>query len=121
MGMSAASPFVFPSLQAGWHANLVSWFGQYGLTLEPSNDFHVTVKTEDLDHYVEGDRSLFGDEARHLLHALTKMDVNARNYDRKTPLHVAARAGSVHFAKFLLDRGADVNAREGDIREWRLR
>ncbi|KAJ1699520.1 hypothetical protein LUZ63_008032 [Rhynchospora breviuscula] len=38
--------------------------------------------------------------------------VNARDYDRRTPLHVAALHGWIDVARCLLDHGADVNAQD---------
>ncbi|THU49624.1 hypothetical protein C4D60_Mb06t11480 [Musa balbisiana] len=38
--------------------------------------------------------------------------VNARDYDSRTPLHVAALHGWIDVAKCLLDHGADVNAQD---------
>ncbi|RZR78405.1 hypothetical protein BHM03_00003735 [Ensete ventricosum] len=38
--------------------------------------------------------------------------VNARDYDYRTPLHVAALHGWIDVAKCLLDHGADVNAQD---------
>lgn len=38
--------------------------------------------------------------------------VNARDYDSRTPLHVAALHGWVDVAKCLLKHGADVNAQD---------
>ncbi|PKA59377.1 Potassium channel KOR2 [Apostasia shenzhenica] len=38
--------------------------------------------------------------------------VNARDYDNRTPLHVAALHGWIDVAKFLLEYGADVNAQD---------
>lgn len=38
--------------------------------------------------------------------------VNALDYDRRTPLHVAALQGGIDVAKCLLEYGADVNAQD---------
>ncbi|MEO8559975.1 MAG: ankyrin repeat domain-containing protein [Rhodospirillales bacterium] len=37
-------------------------------------------------------------------------DLNPRDANRRTPLHVAGHAGHYELAKFLLDQGADANA-----------
>jgi ankyrin repeat protein len=41
--------------------------------------------------------------------------VNARDYDSRTPLHVAALQGWIDVARCLIDHGADVNAQD----RWR--
>ena len=38
--------------------------------------------------------------------------VNARDYDNRTPLHVASLHGWIEVAKCLIDYGADVNAQD---------
>jgi ankyrin repeat protein len=43
-----------------------------------------------------------------------KADVNARGYDGQTPLHEAARAGSVAMVRLLLDHGADATLKNND-------
>lgn len=46
-----------------------------------------------------------------LLEEDTKL-VNARDYDSRTPLHVAALQGWIDVARCLIDHGADVNAQD---------
>jgi hypothetical protein len=41
-------------------------------------------------------------------------DVNARNARRRTPLHLAARAGQLEAARALIARGAEINALDQD-------
>jgi ankyrin repeat protein len=41
-------------------------------------------------------------------------DVNARDKDNNTPLHLAIRTTKVEIIKLLIDKGADVNARNND-------
>jgi hypothetical protein len=40
------------------------------------------------------------------------VDLNASDYDRRTPLHLAAGEGRVEIVKLLCEKGADVNARD---------
>lgn len=39
-------------------------------------------------------------------------DVNAKEWDGSTPLHVVAFNGSLEFAKLLIEKGADVNCKD---------
>lgn len=41
-------------------------------------------------------------------------DVNSRDRDGNTPLHLAASGGDTPFVKILLNRGADILAEDGD-------
>lgn len=52
--------------------------------------------------------------SRQFLEALISLrsNIEARNVDGETPLHVASRRGSVETVKFLLDNGADIEARD---------
>ncbi|MBC6416137.1 MAG: ankyrin repeat domain-containing protein [Bdellovibrionales bacterium] len=47
-----------------------------------------------------------------LINSSFGFDVNQRNAEGETPLHVASRRGDIEFVKLLLGSGADVNARD---------
>jgi len=37
------------------------------------------------------------------------LDINSGDYDKRTPLHLAAAAGHMDIVKYLVDNGAEVN------------
>ena len=39
-------------------------------------------------------------------------DINTRNKYRQTPLHLAATGGHIEIVRLLLEKGADINARD---------
>ena len=47
-------------------------------------------------------------------HLAAGSDVNAKNSDDWTPLHLAADKGHKEIAELLIDKGADVNAKDED-------
>lgn len=40
------------------------------------------------------------------------VNINAGDYDRRTPLHLAVSAGNVDVIKYLIEKGADVNCKD---------
>ena len=40
------------------------------------------------------------------------MDVNVGDYDRRTPLHLAASAGHLSIVQYLVENGVDINPRD---------
>lgn len=49
-----------------------------------------------------------------LLSRLTKEDVNAKNDEGLTPLHIAANRDRAEMIPVLVDKGADINAKSED-------
>ena len=48
---------------------------------------------------------------KQILHS-TGADVDARNVDEQTPLHLACMSGHLETAKWLVENGADLHARD---------
>lgn len=49
-----------------------------------------------------------------LLDSGTDVDVNVKDADGATVLHIACAMGNKEMAKYLLDKGADVNAKDNE-------
>ena len=41
-----------------------------------------------------------------------KLSPNLYNYERRTPLHLAARFGNIEICEYLVAKGADINAHD---------
>jgi ankyrin repeat protein len=78
-------------LEAGANARAADAFGDQGLHIAAANGFTTGVE---------------------LLLNTGVVDIESRNYVRATPLHSAARKGHLAVALLLINKGADLNARD---------
>mgnify|MGYP001261262171 CR=1 FL=1 len=71
------------------------------LSTESDTEWHSAARANDMDLLEE------------MLEEIPEADVNVENGDGDTPIHEAARNGSLQCVELLLDHGADVNAQNG--------
>ncbi len=83
------------------------------MLLDAGCDVHVTDDTGCYPiHSAAGSTYNTVNMVKYLIdHVGQKEDVNLQDYSGRTPLHDAACSGTIHVVKFLVENGADINAK----------